>query len=85
VQANLTCVAHPRYNGNPPQREASGANLKRVCLDRANLVAADLCGANRGDASLSYANLEKAKVDPEQLAGVASLEGATMPDGTVHD
>ncbi len=40
---------------------------------------ADLTGAD-----LSYANLHGAKVTTEQLNQARSLEGATMPDGTIH-
>ncbi len=40
---------------------------------------ADLSGAN-----LSGANLSGAKVTDEQLARAASLEGATMPNGSIH-
>ena len=29
--------------------------------------------------------MEKAKVTPEQLAEAATLDGAIMPDGTVHE
>jgi hypothetical protein len=41
---------------------------------------ADLSGAD-----LSGADLRGAKVTDEQLAKAASIEGATMPDGTIHE
>jgi uncharacterized protein YjbI with pentapeptide repeats len=57
-----------------------GANLWRADLDGANLVDADLGGVN-----LTGANLTRATVTDEQLSGARSLEGATLPDGTVHE
>jgi hypothetical protein len=62
-----------------------GANLEGADLQSANLEGAILVNANLKDASLYGANLYSAKVMNEQLANVRFLEGATMPDGTIHD
>jgi hypothetical protein len=56
-----------------------GADLQRANLSGANLRKADLSGANLREADLRGAN-----VTEEQLAQAASLEGATVPDGTEH-
>ncbi len=45
----------------------------------ANLGGSDLSGAD-----LSGADLSGAEVTPEQLEQAKSLEGATMPDGSIH-
>jgi len=57
-----------------------GTNLKRANLDRADLI-----GANLREANLVRADLTGAKVTSEQLGKAASLRGAAMPDGTVHE
>jgi uncharacterized protein YjbI with pentapeptide repeats len=67
----------------------SDADLIRADLSGADLIGADLSGAYligadlRG-ADLSYANLRGAKVTQKQLDGVKSLQGAIMPDGSLH-
>jgi hypothetical protein len=38
-----------------------------------------------GERDFSWANLSGAKVTSEQLGKAASLIGAAMPDGTVHE
>lgn len=68
----------------------SGVDLRGVYLIKADLRKADLSGANLRDtnlskANLSGANLTDAQVTDEQLAQAKSLEGTTMPDGTVHE
>jgi hypothetical protein len=60
--------------------DLSGANLAKAYLREANLSGADL-----SEADLSYAYLTGAKVAQEQLNKATSLEGATMPDGSIHD
>ena len=67
----------------------SGANLHNACLWFADLYGTDLSGANLkgahlGRANLKGANLNKAWVTREQLDRAESLEGATMPDGSIH-
>ena len=42
-------------------------------------------GRDLRGADLRGANLERAKVTNEQLAQTKILEGATLPDGTVHE
>jgi uncharacterized protein YjbI with pentapeptide repeats len=63
----------------------SSADLSSATLVEANLSSADLTDANLSGANLSRADLNGAKVTDDQLNAVASLEGATMPDGTKHD
>jgi uncharacterized protein YjbI with pentapeptide repeats len=78
--------------------DLNGANLRRARLigadlEGAHLGGADLYGADLFDADLRRANLrhanlvgadlEGAQVTDEQLADAESLEGATLPDGTV--
>jgi hypothetical protein len=65
--------------------DLSGANLSWADLSWAFLGGAELSGADLSKANLEGANLEGAKVLPEQLAQAASLKGATLPDGTVHE
>jgi hypothetical protein len=66
------------------------ADLSESYLVGTNLRAADLSGANLRDAILSEADLSSANlrdargVTDEQLDQAASLEGATMPDGSKH-
>jgi Pentapeptide repeats (8 copies) len=57
-----------------------GADLRGAFLWGADFRGAFLEGTNLGDAQL-----QGAKVTDEQLATCESLEGATMPDGSVHD
>jgi uncharacterized protein YjbI with pentapeptide repeats len=42
-------------------------------------------GANLKEAYRDGANLTGAKVTKEQLDTAQSLQGATMPDGSIHD
>lgn len=60
------------------------ANLDSADLDSANLSRANLSRANLSGANLSRANLSGAAITNEQLAKAKSLQGATMPDGTIH-
>ncbi len=70
------------------------ANLRGANLREANLYAADLThaklpgaklfGANLRGANLREANLRGATVTPEQLSQARSLQGTTMPDGSIH-
>jgi hypothetical protein len=59
-------------------------NLPEANLVGANLLGANLLGANLQGANLVEANLLGAKITDEQLANTLSLQGATMPDGSVH-
>jgi len=56
-----------------------GANLKKANLKNAKLSGADLTSAN-----LDEADLSGAKVTKEQLDRAKSLQGATMPDGSIQ-
>jgi uncharacterized protein YjbI with pentapeptide repeats len=49
------------------------------------LVALDLSDTDLSGADLSGTNLSEATVNEEQLDTVGSLEGATMPDGSMYD
>lgn len=62
----------------------SGANLSGTNLAGADLSNADLTGANLEGAHLNGADLTRAEVTQDQLAQAASIDGATMPDGTVY-
>ena len=64
-------------------------NLTKATLLKADLRDADLTGADLSDAELTGADLSgaflyDAIVTDEQLAKAKSLEGATMPDGSIH-
>jgi uncharacterized protein YjbI with pentapeptide repeats len=54
-------------------------------LREADLQQADLGGALLYWADLREADLTGASVNQEQLAQAKSLEGATLPDGTVYE
>jgi hypothetical protein len=60
------------------------ANLQGANLFMANLRGADLRGADLHEANLHEANLEGANVTDGQLADAQYLQGATMPDRSVH-
>jgi Pentapeptide repeats (8 copies) len=62
--------------------DLSNANLERADLREADLTDADLTGADLTGADLTGAEGITAEELEEQTS---SLEGATMPDGTVHD
>ncbi len=62
-----------------------GTDLRRADLQNANLYEADLQGAFLLQAILQGAYLQEAHVTEKQLDTALSLEGATMPDGTVQD
>lgn len=62
-----------------------GVDLRNANLAKANLREADLGGAVLDGTDLSGVNLSGTKVTPEQLAEVASLKGAIMPNSTVHE
>jgi hypothetical protein len=69
---------------------ASSINLfRRIDLRDADLSFADLISANLSNTYLSYAtltsaDLSDAKASKEQLDQANSLEGATMPNGSIH-
>jgi uncharacterized protein YjbI with pentapeptide repeats len=62
----------------------SGANLSGAILKDANLRNTNLSGVDFYQTDLSRANLSGANVTEEQLKTAKSLEGATMPDGSIH-
>jgi uncharacterized protein YjbI with pentapeptide repeats len=67
--------------------DLSGANLSGALLRDADLSEASLIETDLGDADLHDADLQDARgVTVEQLEEQAqTLEGATMPDGSIHD
>jgi uncharacterized protein YjbI with pentapeptide repeats len=70
--------------GASPRAARAGARYA-IQESSAFQVGADLSGADLSDADLSGANLRDARgVTDEQLDQAASLEGATMPDGSKH-
>ena len=62
-----------------------GVDLIDADLSGAELVGLDLTGTDLSGADVSGANLSEAADNDEQLETVWSLEGTTMPDGTVHE
>lgn len=60
------------------------ADLCDTDLNSADLQDAKLAGACLDGADLFHANLKGAQVASEQLAQAKTLEGATMPDGSIH-
>ncbi len=63
----------------------SGADLSDVNLNEAELFDANLTVAWLLNAELKGAYLTGAIVTQEQLSQAASLQGTTMPDGTIHE
>jgi uncharacterized protein YjbI with pentapeptide repeats len=78
--ADLTDVLLQRAYLN--NADLSNAKIKRADLREADLNGADLTGADFSEATLGGATGVTAEELEEQAA---SLEGATMPDGTEHD
>jgi hypothetical protein len=69
--------------------DLSGTDFYQATLVKTNMNGADLTGAMLWEAQLrgadfTDANLEGAHIEDKQLAHLASLRGATMPDGTRH-
>jgi hypothetical protein len=92
VEADLV----QRVDGRDPIISLRGADLNGADLSGANLSGANLSGANLretylvetnlSDTDLSGANLRDARgVTDKQLLQAKTLEGATMPDGSIHD
>jgi uncharacterized protein YjbI with pentapeptide repeats len=65
--------------------DLTNANLSSALLGNANLSGANFDGADLSHAILREANLVGATVAEEQLDSVASLEGATMPNGQKYE
>jgi hypothetical protein len=65
------------------QTHLEGANLREARLEGADLRGAYLWGADLEDADLSEADLIDADASWEWLSA-AHLEGAAMPDGSIH-
>lgn len=62
----------------------SNTKLRNADLSHADLSQADLSGADLTQANLSGARLTGAVISQQQLDSVASLNGATLPDGRIH-
>lgn len=79
---------------NLQEASLAGADLEDAVLARADLKGADLTGANLQDADLTRtqlrdaildgANLRGTNVTEGQLAKARSLQGTTLPDGTIQ-
>jgi uncharacterized protein YjbI with pentapeptide repeats len=83
--ANLTGGAHLN-DAILSGADLSGANLSGANLSGANLRETYLVETNLSDTDLSGANLRDARgVTDKQLLQAKTLEGATMPDGSIHD
>ena len=86
-----TCACDANLRGaNLQEAKLGGANLQgaflvNADLSRADLRDANLSGADLRGANLHHADLRGAQVTKEQLAQTASLQGATLPDGTEHE
>lgn len=63
----------------------SNVNLSKAKFNPAYLPDADLSNSNLSDANLRSAHLDKANLVGANFKRVKTLEGATMPDGTIHD
>jgi uncharacterized protein YjbI with pentapeptide repeats len=61
------------------------ANLREADLSEANLREVDLSEADLRGANLTGAKLRHATATVEQWETAASLKGAEMPDGRLHD
>jgi uncharacterized protein YjbI with pentapeptide repeats len=83
VNANLSGTA--LILTNLSRAYLMGANLNGASLISTNLNGADLSEVDLTSAMLSEADLSGATVTPEQLSQAKSLEGAIMPDGSVHE
>lgn len=62
----------------------SKTKLRNADLSHADMTEADLSGADLTHANLSGARLTGAVISPQQLASAVSLDGAILPDGTIH-
>jgi len=81
----LVGTTDPNLPWHPQNADLEGVDLSYANLSGAELVTLDLTKTDLSGADLSGANLSKAKVTDEQLDAARSLEGATMPDGSIHD
>lgn len=61
----------------------SNADLKFAEVQQVDLTRANLTGADLSNADMSYANLRNAILVDAKLDGT-NLNGATMPDGSIH-
>ncbi len=94
--ANLSAAHLERVNlrsANLTGADLSHVNLTEANLSHANLTGADLTNTELNTysphmegygADLSRANLRNAKITIQQLEKAKSLQGATMPDGSIH-
>lgn len=63
----------------------SNANLTSTIFNHSDLTGSDFTGAITENASFEDTILIDAKFSKEQFSKVKSLEGATMPDGTIFE
>lgn len=81
-EANLSGVT--LYKADLTLTGLFGVNLTLTNLIDANLDRTDLRKSTLKGAYLVQANLLNAQVTQAQLAETSSLQGATMPDGSIH-
>jgi hypothetical protein len=72
-------------DGTLSGRSLRGASWQDANLYRADLRNTDLINAELGNADFYEANLEGAKVTPEQLRTAKTMRRCTMPDGSKYD
>jgi len=60
------------------------ADLRKINLSHTDLSEADLSGASLVGADLSGASLSGTLFSDAQLKQAKTLQGATMPDGSIH-
>ena len=71
--------------GNEEPTRWTRERLEAAIAEHGGPEGLDLAGAHLKGVDLRGANLTDAQVTDERLAQAKSLEGAIMPDGTVHD
>jgi Pentapeptide repeats (8 copies) len=69
---------------DPTSKTHSIITLNSADLSGADLSGVNLSGADLSGANLNDTNLRGALVTQEQLDRAKSLQGATMPDGSIH-
>jgi hypothetical protein len=85
---NEAKLMSPTFNNNAVS--LGGADFHSINWTQANLSQAHLTIANLSQAHLYHADLSNANLSgaigttPEQLAKAKFLQGATMPDGSIH-
>ena len=87
---DVKLVGSALIRGDLREANLAGADLRWTDLTEADLRGANLSGADLREAilkkvNLEGANLSGAQVTDAELGWVESLQGAVMPDGSVHE